>query len=195
MKRLFLLGLLALPASLLFAQKSKAQIGCSNLGAGGFCFKFLGKLHQDGPLWNYGPYSGYYPFEPYGPWNSQLQYTGPYPGGSGGGCSGSGCDTFGWLNHFDRHRSGSSGGDCGRDRHPWDHWGRDRSSCSASGWDRYARTTWINCTSRVFPLSHKHKWSSGCGTCTASTGPASSIAVVDAEISAIVPTAYPRRER
>jgi hypothetical protein len=91
-------GLLALPMMLAFATPVQAQ-GCttgscgfgggfnpgwgwgngggSPFGCGVFCMKLFGTFHQDGPLFNYGPYAGYYPFEPYGPWNSQLQYTGP----------------------------------------------------------------------------------------------------------------------
>lgn len=55
--------------------------GCQNhfspFGCGGFCMGFLSRTHFHGPLFNYGPYSGYYPFEPYGPWTSNLQYNPP----------------------------------------------------------------------------------------------------------------------
>ncbi len=192
MKRFLAVGLLALPVVLLAGQEARAQHGCSNLGVGGFCFKFLGKLHQQGPLYNYGPYAGYYPFEPYGPWNSQLQYTGPYPG-TGGGQYGS----YGWLGgfgHAGSHGFGSGSCNAGHDRHidhhPWGHWGRDQSACSASGSDRYARHTFLNVTGRIFPLFHKHNWNAGCGTCSAPTAYTTA-----AEPSPIVPTGYARRER
>jgi hypothetical protein len=102
MKRIFCLGLLALSFLLFNTQKASAQ-GCSSCpsgmswGPGGsgwwpnrmhpwecgaLCFRMFGGLHQDGPLFNYGPYSGYYPFEPYGPWGSDLSYH----GGSNCGC-------------------------------------------------------------------------------------------------------------
>jgi len=202
MKRLLLVALLALPASLLFSQNANAQVGCSNLGVGGFCFKFLGKLHQHGPLYNYGPYSGYYPFEPYGPWNSQLQYTGPYPT-SGSGQYG----MYGWINGaFGRERGAGFGRNRAEsindnscegnrkkllDRHPWSKWGNDKDGCSADGSDRYARHTWLNTTGRIFPLFHKHNWNAGCGTCTA---PTCGITTAS-ETSPIVPTGYPRSER
>jgi len=93
MSRMLWAGLIALP--LFFASTSTAQAqGCaggdcgfgfakapftggSPFGCGAFCMKLFGTWHQDGPLFNYGPYAGYYPFEPYGPWTSDLRYTGP----------------------------------------------------------------------------------------------------------------------
>jgi hypothetical protein len=108
MRRLTLAGLLALPAVLFFESSAQAQCtgpgcspipagisnpfaSCKYLGCGGFCFRLFPGLHQEGPLFNYGPYYGYYPFEPYGPWTSDLKYTGPTgaadcgSGGCGGG--------------------------------------------------------------------------------------------------------------
>ena len=78
--------------------------GGSPFSCGGACMRLFGTWHQDGPLVNYGPYSGYYPFEPYGPWTADLRYTGPRTRmNSGGGCStcggllhrGGGCSTCG----------------------------------------------------------------------------------------------------
>jgi hypothetical protein len=104
MRRMLWAGLLALPIMLATADAANAQ-GCSScgplagvgrpngwtgtpgpFGSAGFCMKFFGTWHQNGPLVNYGPYEGYYPFTPYGPWTSDLRYTGPshrFPTGTG----------------------------------------------------------------------------------------------------------------
>lgn len=160
MKRLLFLGLLAVAG--LLADRSAAQAqyapgvpctgsgmvpsnspfgGCSHLGCGGFCFKFLGKIHQHGPLFNYGPYTGYYPFEPYGPWASagpnghwgpNLVYTGPR-GQLVNNCV-------------------SGPGLCGHLKSHGGLFGRHGSGC---GWGGYARTTFHNVFMRVHPLAHK----------------------------------------
>jgi len=94
MRRTSLAALLALPVLLVFSSLAHAHPPkqCfSPFGFGGFCPGIFSKLHQHGPLFNYGPYYGYPPFEPYGPWNQYLQYTGGYGnGGHGGGGHGHG---------------------------------------------------------------------------------------------------------
>ena len=162
MKRTFGAVLFALPFFALVGPSAQAQGYPSYLGCGGFCFKFLGGLHQHGPLYNYGPYSGYYPFEPYGPWNSQLQYTGPYPGnaacgglcGLAGGCGGrvAGCGratSTGWG----RESSGCSSGSCGS---------------SSQAWGSYAVSTFKGVFHRSHPLSNRAKISTGCSAAPAS---------------------------
>jgi hypothetical protein len=121
-----------------------AQGSCSVFGCGGFCFKLFPHLHQYGPLVNYGPYYWYYPFEPYGPWNAQLQYTGPRPG-----------DSCGWLH-------GRCNG-CGH--HGWG-WGRNGQidGCASCGHRHYAAGVWANVKGRVFPASHK-AGKLGCSSC------------------------------
>ena len=92
MRRILWAGLLALPMTLATTETASAQ-GCATggcptagvwgaprsnpFGCGLFCFRMYAGLHQEGPLVNYGPYSGYYPFEPYGPWTSDLRYNPP----------------------------------------------------------------------------------------------------------------------
>jgi hypothetical protein len=97
MKRILMAGLFALAGLALSSGTASAQF-CSPF-SGGICFKMFPHIHQHGPLYNYGPYSGYYPFEPYGPWNSQLQYTGPYPGTPGCGWNGCGLGLGGHHGH------------------------------------------------------------------------------------------------
>lgn len=87
MKRTLFAGVFALLGLALTSSTASAQL-CSPF-SGGLCFKMFPHIHQQGPLYNYGPYSGYYPFEPYGPWNAQLRYTGPYP--TTPGCGWNGC--------------------------------------------------------------------------------------------------------
>jgi hypothetical protein len=84
-------------------------------GCGGHCFRLFPRMHQEGPLFNYGPYYGYPPFEPYGYWNAYLQYTGPVGGHGGGGWGGGGCGPHGCnkLHHANPHPwFGHHGGDC-----------------------------------------------------------------------------------
>ncbi len=177
MKRMFELGLLALPLFLAASTKAHAQ-GCglpggncargpvigwagqnnAHMGCGGFCFRFLGGIHQHGPLYNYGPYVGYYPFAPYGPWDASLNWVGPNL--VQGSC--------GW-----HHLFGNRGrGGCGT------------AHCSSSD---YSLTTFRNVGQRVSPLSHWGKGKSSCSSCTASvdTKPANEV----------VQTGYPRTER
>ncbi len=130
MKRMFAVGLLALPALLLAGPAARAQDcygggaggpGCAGGGVGGpapsggrschFCFRLFGTgFFQEGPLFNYGPYAGYYPFAPYGPWGSDMSYSGAGAGGCGAGGCGAG-SMCGWNhNLFGRH---GRGGNCG----------------------------------------------------------------------------------
>ncbi len=100
MKRMLLAALLTISAIAATGGSSQAQCSSGNcppqlvpylpaaggnhcqnhfapFGCGGFCMGFLSKTHFHGPLFNYGPYTGYYPFEPYGPWTSDLRYNPP----------------------------------------------------------------------------------------------------------------------
>jgi hypothetical protein len=106
--------------------------------------KFFGALHQEGPLFNYGPYTGYYPFEPYGPWTADLRYNGPRDWGCGG-CGRVGCGG----------RCGGLGGKLGGLFH--------RDGCG-----RYAMTTFRN----VFARLHLNKCGRGddCGAAVAACG-------------------------
>jgi hypothetical protein len=159
MNRMFAAGLLALPALVAASPTASAQYygcgaggaalapgSCAHLGCGGFCFKFLSHLHHHGPLVNYGPYYGYYPFEPYGPWNSNLQYTGPRPG-----------DHCGWL--FGRCKG------CGRDGWGWGRGGHI-DACGECARGRSAAVLWANVRSRLLPASHK-AGKLGCDSCGA----------------------------
>lgn len=95
MKRLLLAALLTVSALLATGGSAKAQAHphFPPFGCGGFCIGFLSKAHFHGPLFNYGPYTGYYPFEPYGPWTSDLRYNPPEL--SCGQCGRSGCGGHG----------------------------------------------------------------------------------------------------
>jgi hypothetical protein len=182
MKRMFGLGLLALPA-LLAADTAAFAQSCghpgsncgtfragfagfvtphAHMGCGGFCFRFLGGIHQHGPLFNYGPYAGYYPFAPYGPWDANLNWAGPYPpqGSCGwfglcgkGGCGRDGCPHCGGSGHFGNGRNGLLGHKGGCD------------GCDSRG---YSVKTWDNVNRRVQPLSHWGKGKKSCEGCTAS---------------------------
>ncbi len=162
---------------------------CHHLGCGCFCFRFLSKLNQEGPLFNYGPYTGYYPFEPYGPWNSALAYTGPYPSGGCcgwnglcGKCGGAGCGACG------------GSGLCGHGR--LGHGGCGVGGCSGGAWGRYAHDTFRNVTHRLFPLGHKSK---GCDTCASAAGMTGTDALASSPPAptpdSVQQTGYPRRER
>lgn len=75
---------------------------CSyGLGHWGCTLRLFPKIHQHGPLFNYGPYYGYPPFEPYGWWNSYLQYTGPNPIPPGQGQG-----SYGWIHGPNPHTFG-----------------------------------------------------------------------------------------
>ncbi len=163
MKRTLLAMLLALPA--LACGGPDAQAQCSPLG--GPCFRFFGGLAQSGPLFNYGPYEGYYPFAPYGPWDSSLNYTGPRPGDQAA-CGGRGCG----HGHFGGGAGGCGAGGCGggfAGLHS-----RGGSSCSTCGGDglgghgAYAGATFKNVFFRSHPLAHRGKISTGCSACSAS---------------------------
>jgi len=208
MKRTFAAGLLALTALLAVGPDARAQYPghsgaipppgcagaalpqgpCAHFGCGGFCFRFLGATHFHGPLFNYGPYTGYYPFEPYGPWNANLQYTGPNPNDCGG-CGGRGCGLCGL---FGKH-GGCGAGGCGiggRCGH-----GLARHGCSdCSGWGGYARTTLSNVRCRILPFCHKSKSCDvGCDTgCSDSSGVIGAAAPTASEV---LLTGYPRTER
>ncbi len=163
-----------------YGQPAAIKGCCHYIGCGCFCFRYLGRITQEGPLWNYGPYTGYYPFEPYGPWNAALQYTGPYPNS---GC----CGWSGLFGHGGAGRFGAGG------------WGHGhlagRGGCSECGdWGGYARTTWLNVHHRVFPLWHKTK--GGCDSCSRAGWAADAPAVASGERqSDIQQTSYPRSER
>lgn len=186
MKRILAATLFALTA----ASAAQAQdFGCPVPAAGGppnsgwqlgcpGCFRFLGLLHQHGPLVNYGPYAGYYPFEPYGPWNAQLQYTGPTGDPIG----------YGWC-----HKCGSKSGhghcsSCESTRKRFSLFSRKDSG----EWGNYASTTFQNVSRRVNPLAN---WSCGKSSCSASAAEATTPATELKQESPIQPTSYPRRER
>ncbi len=161
MRRMLLAGLLALPLVLTTAADAAAQ-GCATgncpPGFGGgagpvrsnpwqcgiFCFKLFGALHQDGPLFNYGPYSGYYPFAPYGPWTADLRYT----GGGCGHCGLRGC-----------------GGRCGGGLNLGGLFHRDRG---CNGCNSYSLSTFRNVFSRLHLFHKDCGHSGGCGVTTAS---------------------------
>ena len=180
------------------------------LGCGGFCFRFLGRMHQEGPLYNYGPYSGYYPFAPYGPWDSNLCYNDP----NGAGCGGNGCgrggagNRCGWNRDlFGRHGLGGGFGNCaggncaggglgGRLAGIGGHFGGIGShlgggNCGSGGCGDYAVTTFKGVFHRSHPLSNRAKIStgssaapvSGCGDCAGSVSAvaATSVQPVSAE--------------
>jgi hypothetical protein len=201
MKRMFVLGLLALPAFVAADSKALAQgcgipgsncgggvlglgfIGHNNAweGCGGFCFRFLGGIHQHGPLYNYGPYAGYYPFAPYGPWDANLNWVGPYP--PQGAC--------GWNNLWGNrghHGGGCGTGDCGHARGGLIGRGsNDRGGCNDCASRDYSLTTFKNVGRRVSPLSHWGKGKSSCegGCASVDTKPANDV----------VQTGFPRTER
>ncbi len=162
MKRTLLAMLLALPA--LACNGPDAQAQCSPLG--GPCFRLFAGIHQHGPLYNYGPYAGYYPFAPYGPWDSNLNYTGPRPGDQAA-CGGRGCG-----------RGGCGAGGCGAGGFGGLFAGlhsRGDSSCSTcggggglGGLGAYAGATFKNVFFRSHPLAHRGKISTGCSACSAS---------------------------
>jgi len=173
MKRTLLAMLLALPA--LASCGPDAQAQCSVLG--GPCFRLFAGIHHHGPLYNYGPYAGYYPFAPYGPWDSNLNYTGPYPGqqaacgglcGRGGlggcgagGCGAGGCGTGGC--------GGGAGGLGGLFTGLHARGGESScSTCGGGGLGAYSAATFRNVFLRLHPLSHRGKVATGCsaGNCS-----------------------------
>lgn len=209
MRRVIPAGLLALPAVLFVGPTAQAQyvvpppgcsalpvvrnphIGCSHAGCGGFCFRLFPGLHQEGPLFNYGPYYGYYPFEPYGPWTADLRYTGP----TGADCGGRGC------------------GACGRCRGLFGlgGWNRGCGDGGCGHWGGYAKSTFHNVKHRLHPFSH-HKCkacgggevtaeaAADCPGCVAGAAAAAAIAVEPTTVQAAaelpaVEAGYPRRER
>ncbi|OWK43830.1 hypothetical protein [Fimbriiglobus ruber] len=210
MKRIFGAGLLALPLLLTAAQESRAQApaqscpqpatswqrNCAFFGVCGpaqtcgCCFRFLGAIHQNGPLFNYGPYYGYYPFEPYGPWNAQLQYTGPRPGDLQPSCGPIGlCGKCGGYHGLHAGCGGAG----------WGAGGGGAAGCSAgAGWGTYAKTTWTNVFHRVHPLAYRRRGTAGCSTCGSATGTIDGTIIsgnITERPSEIETTGYPRRER
>ncbi len=88
MSRMTRAALLTVPLLLASAVEARAWAtpGC------GPCMSLFSRMHFHGPLYNYGPYCGYYPFAPYGPYDANFNYN-PYwqtpcPGGHCGGGSG-----------------------------------------------------------------------------------------------------------
>jgi len=183
---MLLAGMLALPFALATAATVQAQgPGCGTPGGcapgagyGGYaaaptfaypgyrirCLSFP-KLHQEGPLVNYGPYSGYYPFEPYGPWTSDLRYTGPLGAAGGSGATGrlrltelsSG---FGGFRGFHGLHHGVRTSPCG--------------TCSSGhSWGSYSLATLSNIGHRINPW--QHRGSSSCSSCHSAIQPDSSI--------------------
>lgn len=161
--------------------------GCSHNGCGGFCFRLFPGFHQEGPLFNYGPYAGYYPFEPYGPWTSDLRYTGPLgpPAGDYSHGHAWGSHLHGLADKFHSlggHRQ-CKGGDCG--------------TCGG-----YAKTTLHNVGHRVNPFGHLHGKKTGCAGCAESAEVVESgvaahehVAGADKPADPVVQAGYPRRER
>jgi hypothetical protein len=191
MRRVITAGLLALPAVFFVSPSAQAQCttgacapiaagitnpfaSCKHLGCGGFCFRLFPGLHQEGPLFNYGPYYGYYPFQPYGPWTADLKYVGP----TGPDCGGRGC------------------GSCGSCRNGLLSWGK-HDSCddgNCGGWGGYAKATLHNVGKRIHPFGHK------CETCGdhAAAQPTVSETILKAGAEVETPTvltAPARRER
>lgn len=149
-------------------------LGCPPAGPFSVGFRIFSRIHQEGPLVNYGPYEGYYPFEPYGPWTSDLRYTGslqapPHGHGFGGrhgfGAGGAGLATG-------RLRLGEISGGAG------DGFGGVRSSpcgstSSGHNWGSYSLATLKNVGHRVHGHGHH-----GCSTCQAAVPPAEPIQAV-----------------
>ena len=134
-----------------YAGPLTAAGGCGYLGCGGFCMRLFPHLNQHGPLYNYGPYYGYYPFAPYGPWDANLNYTGPAPGPVG--CGWNGClsnlhlGAWGGWNWGGCGHGGCGGGGCG-------------------GWGHYSLATFTNVFQRTHPLWHRGTCSTGCSACS-----------------------------
>jgi hypothetical protein len=159
MRRICTTALLAVPLFLLATTNTGRANTCpscqcgAGFGCGDWCFRLFPHIHQHGPLFNYGPYYGYYPFTPYGPWDSYLRYNpffygDPYANFNAGDSSGRyGCNPH--LHKFALsqlfHKQGCSS--CGFWHASWLH----------GGWFR--GHSWVN----GFPgLSHKPHCSS-CG--------------------------------
>ncbi len=169
MKRTLLAALLALPALALSAPAAKAQCGAHT---GGFCFRLFSHIHQHGPLYNYGPYAGYYPFAPYGPWDSNLNYTGPTGGGScgplcGGRCGGRGCGNGGFGGGCGA--GGRGGGGLGGGLFTGLHSRGGLGGLAGLG-GSYPNATFRNVFFRSHPLSHRAKFSTGCSACSSPVG-------------------------
>ena len=124
--------------------------GCGYFGCGGPCMRTFPHIGQHGPLYNYGPYYGYYPFAPYGPWDANLNSTGPGPGPVG----------CGWLQCGHLGHWGGLGhcghGDCGLGGCLHGHGG---------GWGHYSMATFHNVFQRTHPLCNRAKISTGCSAC------------------------------
>jgi hypothetical protein len=145
-------------------------LGCPPAGPFSVGFRLFSRIHQEGPLVNYGPYEGYYPFEPYGPWTSDLKYTGPI--GRQGGNAATGRLRLNELS------SGCSGGlGCGG---RLGHHGVHQSPCgtcsSGHTWGSYSLATLKNVGHRINPWQHRH--TSGCSTCHSAIQPSDSIQTV-----------------
>ena len=158
--------------------------GCSHMGCGGFCFRLFPGFHQEGPLFNYGPYAGYYPFEPYGPWTSDLRYTGPL---------GPPVNDYGHGHHWGLgDKLHALGG----------HLHCRKGECGSCG--GYAKATLHNVGHRVNPFGHLHHKKAGCSGCEVSSEVVEGEAVVatpehvtraEKPADPVVQAGYPRRER
>jgi hypothetical protein len=77
-------ALLAVPLIVLFStgttRANSNSYTSHGFGCFDWCFRCFPHLNQNGPLFNYGPYYGYYPFQPYGPWDAYLRYNPFYYG-------------------------------------------------------------------------------------------------------------------
>jgi len=133
-----------------------------------FAYAIFPRIHQEGPLVNYGPYSGYYPFEPYGPWTSDLRYTGPL-GGTGGGGGATGRLRIGDLS------GGGFGGLHGVRHSPC-------GTCSSGhNWSSYSLATLKNIGHRINPWHHRG--SGACSTCHSAIQPDQSIQAASLTVS------------
>ena len=178
MRRILLAGMLALPLVLAMVSSAQAQgPGCGmpggNCGPGygsasssGYSvrYRLFSCLHQDGPLVNYGPYSGYYPFEPYGPWTADLRYTGPLTSSLGGGTAATGRLR---LNEISGGGFGGFGGFGGVRHSPG-------GTCSSGHtWGSYSLATLKNIGHRINPWHHRGN--GVCSTCHSAVQPAEPI--------------------
>ncbi len=136
--------------------------GCPPAGPFSVGFRIFSRIHQDGPLVNYGPYEGYYPFQPYGPWTSDLRYTGPLTAAGGGGTAATG------LLRLSEFSGGAGGRGFGGVRHS------PCGTCSSGHtWGSYSLATLSNIGHRINPW--QHRGTQGCSTCHSAIQPSEPI--------------------